>query len=253
MNAVQRPSRRQSMPLAVRADDVKHSLHRSRVVRSVVVAASRVGRPLRRTKSAFLRRCLRSLCAWLCATTSCLAACARPDEPHRPEAATAPLRQASAVSITPATYVAPPPPPPPTQAVSESELVRRLNAAGAGGGEVQVSLAWTNVNDLDLHVRTPCGTISYQNRSACGLTLDVDMNIGPNTNQPVENVKTSGRLRAGVYTVYVDYFRRHVTRGNPSEFAVRTIIHGETKMHSGEIHATEKNGRKHLVTQFTID
>ncbi len=32
------------------------------------------------------------------------------------------------------------------------EIGRRLRVAGAGTGDVQVSIAWNNFNDIDLHV-----------------------------------------------------------------------------------------------------
>ena len=53
----------------------------------------------------------------------------------------------------------------------------RLEREGARVGDVTVSLAWDDFNDLDLHVICPDGSeVSYQNSSTGGGTLDVDMN-----------------------------------------------------------------------------
>ena len=76
-----------------------------------------------------------------------------------------------------------------------ADLRQRLQREGARGGEVQVSLAWNNVNDLDLHVICPSGEeISYRNmRSRCQGRLDVDMNVRGNrpwSERPVENTTT---------------------------------------------------------------
>ena len=71
------------------------------------------------------------------------------------------------------------------------EVSRRLAREGAQRGDVQVSLAWNTLDDLDIRVVTPSGeTISYQNKqSRCGGHLDVDMNAnGRCSIAPVENV-----------------------------------------------------------------
>lgn len=82
------------------------------------------------------------------------------------------------------------------------------------GGQVEnvalrVSLAWSNYDDLDLHVREPDGShIYYANkRGRLGGCLDVDMNAGGgHTREPVENVRWVSRLRDGVYGVSVHQF-----------------------------------------------
>ncbi|HQX51238.1 MAG TPA: hypothetical protein PLR25_15085, partial [Planctomycetaceae bacterium] len=61
-----------------------------------------------------------------------------------------------------------------------SDLGDRLQKAGAKTGDVQISLAWNNGNDLDLHVETPGNEKIWYNQrnSRCGGELDVDMNAG---------------------------------------------------------------------------
>lgn len=50
---------------------------------------------------------------------------------------------------------------------SEATFKERLTRVGAKSGDVQVSLIWHNVNDLDLHVVTPSGEhIFFSVRSA---------------------------------------------------------------------------------------
>jgi hypothetical protein len=95
------------------------------------------------------------------------------------------------------------------------ELGRRLRAAGAGTGDVQVSIRWDNVNDIDVHVRVepfgpgPASMINFANRRGiCGGTLDVDANARPSTMQPVENIFwAAGRAPYGRFTVAVHHFR----------------------------------------------
>ena len=97
------------------------------------------------------------------------------------------------------------------------ELGRRLQAAGAQTGDVQVSMRWDGVNDIDLHVMVePFGggrrsLISWQQKfGACGGVLDVDANAHPVqlTPTPVENVFWArGRAPFGRYTIAVHHYR----------------------------------------------
>ena len=61
------------------------------------------------------------------------------------------------------------------------DLDERLEREGGKSGAVQVSLAWDNYNDLDLHLFCPSGERIYFNNkdSECGGELDVDMNVNP--------------------------------------------------------------------------
>ncbi|MBK6647474.1 MAG: hypothetical protein IPG44_17300 [Anaerolineales bacterium] len=81
-----------------------------------------------------------------------------------------------------------------------------------GTGDVQVTLIWDSVNDLDLWVTDPNGeTIYYQHKnSASGGELDVDANPGceNKTSSPVENIYWStGEAPDGTYTIAVQYFK----------------------------------------------
>jgi hypothetical protein len=80
-----------------------------------------------------------------------------------------------------------------------------------GTGDVQVTLNWHDINDLDLHVIDPTGEeIYYGNRmSSSGGMLDVDANAGcgGTTTSPRENIFwPTGSAPTGKYTVSVELF-----------------------------------------------
>jgi hypothetical protein len=114
------------------------------------------------------------------------------------------------------------------------EIGRRLKAAGAGTGDVQISIAWNNFNDIDLHVMVePVGQsfggsiINFMNRvGVAGGCLDVDRNVQPTTRTPVENVFWGhGRAPFGRYTVAVHHYR-HWGGGGPTDVEVVVLVDG---------------------------
>jgi hypothetical protein len=115
---------------------------------------------------------------------------------------------------------------------------RRLARAGAGTGDIQVSLAWNNWNDLDLHVMTPFGQqIFFGNRvSSCMGMLDIDMNAGGfRSLEPVENIFwPHGRAPSGKFVIAVHHYANHGGQ-DPSEFEVRLLIDGETRSFKGSV------------------
>ena len=115
------------------------------------------------------------------------------------------------------------------------EIGRRLAAAGAGTGDVQVSIAWSNVNDIDLHVlvepldpRADSSIINFMNRvGVAGGCLVVDRNVQPMTRTPVENVFWGrGAAPFGRYTVAVHHYRDW-GGGDPTEVEVVTLVDGK--------------------------
>ena len=69
-------------------------------------------------------------------------------------------------------------------AVDDQQMARRLLQAGATtGGEVEVSLAWNTLSDLDIQVRDPYGELitASNPRSAHNGVQDVDANPTPTT------------------------------------------------------------------------
>lgn len=97
------------------------------------------------------------------------------------------------------------------------ELGRRLKAAGAGSGDVQVSILWNTIDDIDLHVRLfpslpsrrPVHLAFFERRGPFGGLLDVDRNASPPlTRKPVENIFwPKGKGVPGRYEVYVHHYR----------------------------------------------
>jgi len=115
------------------------------------------------------------------------------------------------------------------------EIGRRLKAAGAGTGDVQISIAWSNVNDIDLHVlveppdpRAGNSIINFMNRvGIAGGCLDVDRNVQPTTRTPVENVFWGrGAAPLGRYTVAVHHYRDW-GGDDPTEVEVVTLVDGK--------------------------
>jgi hypothetical protein len=131
------------------------------------------------------------------------------------------------------------------------DVEQRLGQAGARSGDVQISLAWNNVNDLDLHVVTPDGeTISFNSkRSSCGGELDVDMNAGGrSSNKPVENVFwPTGQAPKGEFIVAVHHYGN---RGgaDPTRYQVIVKVDGKTRKFSG---AVTSGDRPETVHRFT--
>jgi len=138
------------------------------------------------------------------------------------------------------------------------DLADRLQASGAKTGEVQISLGWFNKNDLDLHVVAPSGeVVSYARRqSQCGGKLDVDMNVNYATasDRAVENVYWSSAPK-GRYQVFVNHFTKHTQPdcNDPTNFAVRVVNHGATRVYTGEVVNADAVRRRVLVAEFDVN
>lgn len=104
------------------------------------------------------------------------------------------------------------------EASKPDEFDSRRASAGGKQGELTVTLLWNSTDDLDLHIICPTRAhIFYKHRSACGGTLDVDMNArnrwtgnadGRVSRTPVENVYWGrGSAPKGRFRITVDLFR----------------------------------------------
>jgi hypothetical protein len=96
-------------------------------------------------------------------------------------------------------------------AYADSVKERVKKAGGQVEGQLRISLAWSNYDDLDLHLIEPSGEhISFRNkRSVSGGQLDVDMNAGSGqTRDPVENIYYgyNRSLPEGVYQCHVEQY-----------------------------------------------
>lgn len=99
--------------------------------------------------------------------------------------------------------------------LGESVLRLRLSRESASDSEeLQVSLIWNDIADLDLHVVTPRKEEIYfgHKESKCGGWLDVDMNVRGESMEPVENVFWASSP-SGKYKVFVRNFSNHVRDG----------------------------------------
>ena len=133
------------------------------------------------------------------------------------------------------------------------DLDKRLEREGGKSGTVQVSLAWDDYNDLDLHLFCPSGErIYFNNRnSECGGELDVDMNVKPVSKTPVENVVWTSIPPKGAYKVGVHFYKHHRKRKTKKscKFRIRVSLYGKIQEYSGII----KYGKAmQMVTGFTI-
>ncbi len=165
----------------------------------------------------------------------------------RPTAVPAPPAPPPAAPKPIAPPPAPPPPPPPVATTAaeptRDDLRTRLDAAGAKTGDIQISLAWNNKNDLDLHVRPPCGTeIFFSKKKACGGVLDIDRNVMPwtATSKAIENVYFAGGAAApGTYTVSVKHFNNRGPH-EPTRFLIRVKRGAETIWKEGTVMPRKK-------------
>ncbi|MBM7846531.1 VWA domain-containing protein [Herpetosiphon giganteus] len=143
----------------------------------------------------------------------------------------------------------------PRTAAFAAEFRSRLAREGAQTGDVQISLIWNNFNDLDLHVVCPSNErISFSNkRSSCAGELDVDMNVLPTSQEPVENVYwPRGSAPRGHYKVFVNHYRNHGLLGcsDPTSFRVAVNVGGFVEEFTGRI---SFGSEPILVHQFDVD
>ena len=102
--------------------------------------------------------------------------------------------------------------------VADSIKERVKKAGGSVTGDLLCRLAWSNYDDLDLHmIEQSAYEIYYgnrQSRSPSGGMLDVDMNAGRgHTREPVENIFYASRsmMREGMYRLFVHQFNQRET------------------------------------------
>jgi len=134
----------------------------------------------------------------------------------------------------------------------QDDFDARLSAAGAKAGDIQLSLIWNNVNDLDLHCVDPFDQEIYyaSPRSLSGGELDVDRNAhSPLTSVPVENIywPASG-APPGRYQVFVNHYANNGAT-DPTSFKVRIMVRGRVIVIPGTV---AYGGPKQLINQFTL-
>ena len=135
----------------------------------------------------------------------------------------------------------------------DRELMERLAREGGKSGVVQISLAWDDYNDLDMHVFCPSGERIYFNnrKSECGGELDVDMNVRPKSKTPIENVVWTDQAPDGEYKIGVHFYRHHRKRRTKKtcQFRLRVVTYGQAKEYSGELTHGEPMS---MITSFGL-
>lgn len=97
-------------------------------------------------------------------------------------------------------------------------LKERIKRAGGNvTGDLCCRLAWYNTDDLDLHMHESGGSHIYFGDKVSRRTggqLDVDMNVGGETREPVENIfyGATSRMPEGIYRLFVHQFRKREVR-----------------------------------------
>jgi hypothetical protein len=157
-----------------------------------------------------------------------------------------------ATPIPPATSTTMPTPiPVATMTTIPTVIPTRVDELGTG--DVQVTLTWNSLNDLDLYVVDPAGETIYfsHDTSLSGGKLDVDANLqcAENiTSNPVENIFwPTGAAPEGTFKVYVNYYAHCSGAPVQDAYTVRLLVDGVVQEFSGTVSAVGEND---LITSF---
>jgi len=130
--------------------------------------------------------------------------------------------------------------------------IQPVSSVVVGTGELQVSVSWDKLADLDIHLIEPDGTrIFYNNTvSSSGGMLDLDSNANCRVIDGVnnENITYEGvETPSGTYTVEVGYYLSCNTEGATNYLV--TVRNGpETNTYSGSFDGTEERLRRTVTT-----
>jgi hypothetical protein len=109
-----------------------------------------------------------------------------------------------------------------------------------GTGDIQVTLRWATLDDLDLAVTDPSGeVVAYYNRAVpSGGQLDVDANAGcgEQNASPIENIFwPPSQAPQGNYTVTVNLFARCGNSTGAIPFNLTLLVQGNRETLSGTV------------------
>jgi len=124
---------------------------------------------------------------------------------------------------------------------------------GVIGGDVEVALSWRNMNDLDLHCFCHCGSQIFYGSKVCGTCkgfLDVDMNVSPTTNTPVEHIYWA-KVPKGTFQIHVVYFRNHPGIPTVSEYLI--VMKIKEKIVFEKSGALNHEKEEHVIVTFKFD
>ena len=131
----------------------------------------------------------------------------------------------------------------------KAELEQEIEDRGAAKGDLNFTLAWDAVDDLDLYVVCPSGqTISYRERTSCNGVYDLDANAERRTavTNPVENV-VFNEPQIGIYKVRV-HLRSNRTAGEKS-FTLHVLRRdGPSNSYTGKV----AEGQREWTTNISI-
>lgn len=121
-------------------------------------------------------------------------------------------------------------------------------------GDVEITLQWSNYNDLDLYCTDPAGDKLYHNcqRVASGGVYQIDMNVRPpRTNTPLEHIYwPTGGAPNGTYSVYVRFYDKHDEAQDATSFVLRIKYGDKEEIKRGTVSSTSKNSE---VFKFTLN
>lgn len=140
-----------------------------------------------------------------------------------------------------------------------NNIGQRLRAAGAKTGDVQISIAWNTIDDIDVHVEFSPGNglsdhINWTNRFGrlTGGMLDVDMNAHQPFLQPmpVENIFWPPQSSpSGNFSVYIHFYRSWT--GN-RRVPVLIVVKSMGKISEYKEVAILGMGPQHIISFSTI-
>ncbi|MHA6262506.1 hypothetical protein ACXYMO_04830 [Arenibacterium sp. CAU 1754] len=128
-------------------------------------------------------------------------------------------------------------------------VAKRITERGARRGDLNFTLEWSTVDDIDLYVTCPTGvTVSYKNKGDCNGTYDLDANVvrAEAITDPVENI-VFDQAPTGVYKV-----RAHL-RSERTEGEKPVTLHvlrrdGPSQSYTGKV----GNGKNEWITNISI-
>jgi uncharacterized protein YfaP (DUF2135 family) len=129
-----------------------------------------------------------------------------------------------------------------------SEVDRLRDSMGGKTGVITITLVWKTIDDLDLSLEEPDGTvISFRNKiSHSGGQLDIDKNVSELIRNPIENIFYENDPPRGTYYIRVNLYNRNSDKRN-IPYEVYVTINGSIKKITRDVSRENKND---LVYRF---
>jgi hypothetical protein len=137
-------------------------------------------------------------------------------------------------------------------------LIKQLILALVSTADVQISLSWDTISDLDLHLVEPGGEEIYFGnvQSSAGGVLDLDSNAFCEGGVNNENITYPGvKPPSGEYTVRVDFYSN--CEDSPAHYTLTRTVCGDTDFFTGSFAPGDEDfggaGSGREITKFTVD